>query len=194
MLTPGFDRATLLAMMCLPVLSHASLAAPAGGKSLAVRIAGIRAEAKRIEAAAKASPSGELRRMNKELPHWQFSGVFDSSTPVFLSAQFSEGQVVREEKYYLSTGKLILVKTEQWWDVDNARQEGEPATRQEFYIELDSTIRHVTEVDSVPPKRQISDTIRPASALAARSRAIVSILLESTADTAAAASLEKFPD
>jgi hypothetical protein len=153
----------------------------------------IQADAKRIDALADAPNSGNVSRLARELPHWQVSGLFDGSKPVFLSALFSEGQVEREEKYYLTGGKLIFVRTEKWWDVDDAKREPEPRTRQDFYVENDQIIRQVVNVASSPPESRTIDTTQPATRLIDRSRSIGQLLSGAIPD-AAIRSLDEFPE
>jgi hypothetical protein len=128
-----------------------------------------------------------------DLPHWRFSGFFQQSNPLFLSAFFSQGRLVRVETYYLLGGKLLLVKVEKWWDVDDPHRAPEPATREDFYIDADRMIRHVIEVASSPPAVRTSDTTRPAAVLVERSRSIAKILLGGIRDPTATSSLEVFP-
>src|SRR5437879_4317304 len=117
-------------------------------ESIGKRIKAIQVETKRIDAANEAQDTSQRRRLTKDLPHWQFSGLFEGSDPIFLDAMFTEGEVVRQESYYLAHGKLLLVKVETWWDVDDDRRAPEPTTKQGFYIDHDQTIRHTTTVEA----------------------------------------------
>lgn len=157
-------------------------------------LAAIRAEAKRIDAAVDSPGSSRLRPLQRDAPHWEFSGFFEKSAPVFLTARFSEGQVERQETYYLRGGKLLLVRVEKWWDVDVATKAPEPKTVRQFYIVDDRTIHSVVEVASSPPRSRRDDTSRPATALVERSGLIARLLLGATQDPAAVLSLDDFPD
>jgi hypothetical protein len=164
------------------------------GDSTAKRVEAIIVAAKQIDAATAPPGTANLRPITKELSHWEFSGWFDNSQPIFLSARFSEGQVVREETYYLRLGKLVLVRMEKWWDVDDSSHAPEPKTRQEFYIDNDQTIRVATDISSTPPSSRTNDTVRTAAALVERSRSITQILLGGRAEAGLARALEEFPD
>jgi hypothetical protein len=177
-----------------PGRSELTQASRGAGDSVRKLVQAIRAEAKRIDAANDAPETAERHKLAKDLPHWQFSGLFENSNPVFLGARFSEGQVVREESYYLLRGKPILVKVEKWWDVDDPKNAPEPTTRQDFYIENDRTIRHVIEVVSSPPVVRIDNSSGPTTALIERSRSIAQILLNSARDPAVTDSLQVFPE
>ena len=167
---------------------------PGALASIEKHVQAIRAEAKRIDAANEAPESAGRRQLATELPHWQFSGVFENSTPVFVNALFTEGQVVREESYYFLHGKLLLVKVEKWWDVDDESKEPEPKIHQDFYIDNDLTIRHVRKVASSPPVTRTDNKARPAAALVERSRSIAQILLTGTRDPGVTDSLKLFPE
>jgi hypothetical protein len=169
-------------------------AVPVPDGSPAARAEAIQMEAKRIQAAVSASGATEFRQAAKDMPHWQFSGSFENSKPVYLSALFSQGGLVRAETYYLLSGNRLLVKVETWWDVDDPRDAPEPKTEQDFYIENDRTIRRVIQVASLPPTSRTDDTPRSTAGLAARSRLIVQILLGGTQEATASQSLESFPD
>lgn len=163
------------------------------GRSTEKLVATIQLAAKRIDAAnAAAEAAGGT--LTRELPHWQFSGLFESSKPIFLSAVFSQGRLVREETYYLVGGKLSLVRVHRWWDVDDPKEAPEPATQQAFYIENDQTIRRVFDAAAGSPLGRSDDSTQPASTLAARSRSITQILLGGAEAAAAAEALELFPD
>jgi hypothetical protein len=164
------------------------------GVSIVNRVDAIRAEAKRIDASIETPTKAAFRRLRKDLTHWQFSGLLENTNPVFLSALFSEGQVVREETHYLNRGRLLFVRIETWWDVDDRSRAPEPRTRHDFYIDNDRTIRHVIQEESDPPTSKIDDTSRPATALVARSRLIAQILLGGDPEQAMANSLEVFAD
>ena len=184
----------LLFFGCTPPESERTRVPVAGGSSTAKRVDAIQVEARRIDAAVEVPEAAGLRRVRKDLQHWQFSGLLENSTPIFLNAIFTQGQVVREETYYLLHGKLLLVKAEKWWDVDDASHAPEPKSRQDFYIENDWTIRQIIEVSSSPPVSRTSDTTRPAAALVERTRLITQILLGGAERSAVAPSLEVFPD
>jgi hypothetical protein len=147
-----------------------------------------------LQAAIGATGATEYRHVAKDLPHWQFSGSFENSKPVYLSALFSQGGLVRAESYYLLDGKRLLVKVETWWDVDNPRDAPEPKTQQEFYVDNDRTIRHATQIASSPPTSHTDDTARPAAGLEERSRLIAQILMGGTQEATASSSLEPFPE
>lgn len=164
-----------------------------GGASVTQRVEVIEAGVKSIDALVDSPSSGKVSRRQKELPHWQVSGLFEGEEPIFLSALFSEGQVEREEKYYLTGRKLILVRTEKWWDVEDGKREPEPRTRQDFYIENAQTIRNVVNVASSPPESRTSDTAKPATRLIERSRSIGQLLSGGIPDAAMRA-LDEFPE
>jgi hypothetical protein len=158
------------------------------------QVQAILAEAKRIDTANDAPEAAGRRQLTKELPNWEFSGVLEGPTPVFLSARFTEGQVVREESYYLLHGELILARVEKYWDVEETQKSPEPATLQDFYINHDQTIRHVTRVKSSPPITRIDKATRPSGTLIERSRLIAQILLSTAPAKTASDSLNKFPE
>jgi hypothetical protein len=164
-----------------------------GTTSIDSRVAAIRAGADRIDDEAKsAEASGRL--LTKELPHWEFTGFLDQSTPRLLNARFTEGQVVREESYYHVGGTLRLVKVDQWWDVDDSTRAPEPPTRTYFYIENGRTIRSTHDVLSSSPITQSSDVDESAEGLANRSRSIGEILSSTARDASMAQALETFPE
>jgi len=148
------------------------------------RVEAIRVETQRIDAINDEPPSAPFRELARSLPHWEFSGRFHDSNPSFLTARFTEGQVVREESYYLHDAKLRLVRVETWWDVDDESQAPEPPTRQEYFVESDRIIRSVSEVSSSPPITRTDDSALPAASLVERSRSIVAILLGGAPDAA----------
>jgi hypothetical protein len=162
--------------------------------STASRVEAIQMEAKRMQAAIGAAGSTEFRQVEKDLPHWQFSGSFKNSKPVYLRALFSQGGLVRAETYYILNGNRLLVEVETWWDVDNPRDAPEPKTAQEFYLENDRTIRHVVQIASSPPASHTDDTARPAAGLEDRSRLIAQILMGAAQESTASRSLEPFPE
>jgi hypothetical protein len=164
------------------------------GGTVAREVESIRAEAKRIDAAAESPDTARLRHLRKETPHWRFSGVFENSKPILVSAVFSQGQVVREESHYLAGEKTILVKIVRWWDVEDAKQAPEPETRQSFYIRDGRTIRHVIETVSTPPKSRTDEVSRPSGPLSQRWRAIAQVLAGSGSVAAVTNALETFPE
>lgn len=162
--------------------------------SIEHRIRAIRAEAKLIDAANDASDNAERRHISVNLPHWQFSGLFNNSSPIFLSAILTEGQLVREESYYLHQDKPLLVKVKKWWDVDEESKAPEPAINQEFYIEDAETIRRVVTIESSPRTRRTIDSVEPARGLGERSRLISNILLGSSHDPSLTEALRPFSE
>ncbi len=179
---------------CAPSQDLRTQVRPNADVSIEKRVQAIRAEAKRIDAANDAPEAAGHRRLAVDLPHWQFSGLFENSTPIYVNALFTEGQVVREESYYVLHGRLLLVKVEKWWDVEDESKEPEPKTHQDFYIENDQTIRHVVKVGSSPKATRTDDKPRPAAALVERSRSIAQILLSGSHDAAVTDSLQQFPE
>ena len=163
-----------------------------GGPSIDKKIESIDAVARRLEGIEEA-PASQYRRLEWEAPKWQFLGLLENDNPIFLVATLMEGHVVREEKHYLDSGKLVLVKSEQWWDVDEPRRAPEPPTRQDFYIDGGRVIRAILAVDSEPPSKRIDDAGRDAAALIERSARIARILSEKTRDTSLLDSLRSFP-
>lgn len=179
---------------CSPRESRQTFVPAAAADTLATRVQAIQEEVKRIDTAIEAPPSAKLQRARKNLPHWEFSGTFDSSKPLQLSARFSQGEFVREETYYLRAGKLLFVRIERWWDVDGANRAPEPKAWRDFYIENNQTIRSVLEMASSPPVSQTNDAQRPAEHLVERSRLLAQVLLGGGQDAAIAEALELFPD
>jgi hypothetical protein len=184
----------LLITACSAPQSERKQVALPEAEPIAKRVDAIKAETKRIDAATEAPQTADLRRLNKELTHWEFSGTFESSKPIFLSARFTEGQVVREEAYYLLHDKLILARTVKWWDVEDASRAPEPKTEQEFYINNDQRIRRVINVGSPAPVSRTDDAGQPANTLVERSRVITQILLGNVQAAEAAHSLKDFPE
>lgn len=173
------SRAVVL-MLAITVYSaqterpHAPAVA-AQNSSVEKRVKKIQAEVKRIESATNSSNANVQRKM-KELPHWQFSGVFENSAPILLNALLTEGEVVREETYYLMQGKPVLVRVDKWWDVESPRQAQEPATREDFYCDNEQIVRRMRKVESRPAARRIDDTALSAAPLMERSRSILHVL------------------
>jgi hypothetical protein len=166
---------------------------PRVGSTVEARINAIQAAAERIDSIGGGAADAHIRQLTAEAPHWQFSGIFEASTPILLNALFTEGKLVREETYYLEDGQPRLLRLARWWDVDDDEQAPEPATSQDFYIDGDQIIRHVVNVATSPPVASTDDSTRSAAALAARCRVIAQILL-GTHDAALIGSLEMFPD
>jgi hypothetical protein len=165
---------------------------PGEPASIEKRVRAIRAEAKRIDAAVDAPEAPGRRRLAIEFPHWQLTGLFEDSTPIFVNALFTEGQAVREESYYFLHGKLLLVKVRKWWDVEDESKQPGPETHQDFYVDGDLTIRHVVKVASSRPVTRTGNKSRPAAALIERSRSLAQILVSGTRDAAVTDSLKLF--
>jgi hypothetical protein len=190
-----FEGVVLLLMVgCSPSQTERSPVPPGGHNSTAKRVDAIDLEATRIDSAIEAPETAELRRLRKDLSHWELYGTFQGEKTVYLSARFSEGQVIREERYYILHEKLALVRIEKWWDVDDPSHAPEPKTSQEFYVDNDQEIRHVMEVASSPPVSKTNDAVRPAAAWVERSHLIAQILLGGGKDANAAQALDAFPE
>jgi len=188
----GF-AALLILVGCSNAASQQALAFASG--SAQTRVKAIQAEAKRIDSAMQTPSKAGLRKLTRELPHWEFTGALEASQPVFVSARFSEGQAIREESYYLIRGNAALVKVETWWDVEDPRRAPEPRTIHEYYIDHGQTIWQITRIASSPARTLANDTIHPASALLARSRTIQQIIFHTgAADTDAVRTLDEFPE
>ncbi len=183
----------LLAVACHPTPNKQAQIPNRAGDSIEKRIKAIQVEAKRIDAANEVPDTIEHRQLTKDLPHWQLYGLLETSVPIFLDAMFTEGQVVRQESYYLAHGKLLLVKVVTWWDVDDPRKAPEPATEQDFYIDNDQTIRHTIKTESTRPVTRTDDTARAAAGLVDRSQMIAKILLGAR-DAPETDLLRRFPD
>jgi hypothetical protein len=161
-------------------------------RSTASRVDAIDVEVKRIDAATQSRESAGLRQLRKDLSHWELSGTFQGEKPVYLSARFSEGQLIREETYYMLHEKLAQVRIEKWWDVDDPSDAPEPKTSQRFYIDNDQEIRRVMEVAASPPVSKINDAVRPAAAWVERWHLIARIL--GGKDANAKQALDGFPE
>ena len=183
-----------LAVACSPDVSDRTQPKPRDGGAIESRILAIQAEVKRIDAAYEAPEAAGRRQLSKDLPDLQFYGLFEGSDPIFLSAVFSQSQVVRTETHYLLHGRPILIRVEKDWDVDDSSRAPEPPTQQDFYIDNDTTVRRVIQVTSSPPIARTDDTARPAASLVDRSRLITQVLLGNSQGTNAARSLEAFPE
>jgi hypothetical protein len=190
-----FEGVVLLLMVgCSPSRTERPPVPPGDNNSTAKRVDAIDVEAKRIDSAIEAPETAELRRLRKDLNHWELYGTFQGQKPVYLSARFSEGQVIREERYYMLNEKLALVRIEKWWDVDDPSRAPEPKASQEFYVDNDREIRHVMEVAASPPVSKTNDAVRPAAAWVERSHLIARILLGDGKDANAAQALDAFPE
>ena len=173
-----------VALISLEAPAQKGEAELADSSQVEAKIRSIQSEAKRIDAAVDAPATLGLSRITKQPPHWDLLGLFENSIPVFLSARFSEGQLVRDETYYLRRGQPILVKVEKWWDVDEPARAPEPPTRHEFYLDNDRILRHRIRVGSSPPATHLGDTGHSPDWLIRRSSAISQFLLGgSTAQT-----------
>jgi hypothetical protein len=162
-------------------------------RSTVSRVDTVIVEVKRIDAAMQSPESAGLRQLTKDLSHWELSGTFQGEKPVYLSARLSEGQSIREETYYVLHEKLILVRIEKWWDVDDPSRAPEPKTSQRFYIDNDQEIRRVMEVAASPPVSKTDDAVRPAGAWVERSHLIARIL-GGGKDGNAKQALDAFPE
>jgi hypothetical protein len=190
-----FEGVVLLLMLgCSPSQTGRSPVPRGDNTSAAKRVDAIDLEVKRIDSAIEAPETGELRRLRKDLSHWELYGMFQGEKTVYLSARFSEGQVIREERYYILHEKLALVGIEKWWDVDDPSRAPEPKTSQKFYVDNDQEIRRVMQVASSPPVSKTSDAVRPAAAWVERSHLIARILLFGGKDSNAAQALDAFPE
>ncbi|HEX7970517.1 MAG TPA: hypothetical protein VF502_20020 [Stellaceae bacterium] len=183
----------LLMIGCLAQAGQPAQAQIEDGGSVKKQVEAIQREAKRIDAANDGPQPAPWRRLTLELPHWELSGLFEESVPIFLYARFSEGQLVREETYYTRHGKLMLARVEKWWDVDDERNAPQPAIRQDFYIANDRTIKHVVAVGSSRPMTRQGDAVSAAATLAERSRTIAQALLAGIRNGSAMGGLEEFP-
>jgi hypothetical protein len=184
----------LLIVACTPGRSARIQTPLASDGDVQKRVQAIQLEAKRIDGANDASPTARLQRLTKDAPHWQFSGLFESSAPLLVNARFSEGQVVREEAYYFLRGCPILGRVEKWWDVDDPGEAPHPSTRQDFYIENERTICYVVEVASSPPVTRTDSSGQAASVLIERSRLIAKILFDGAKDSAMRDFLQKLSE
>ena len=157
---------------------------------MSAKVAAIQEEAKRIDGVVEGAQTAELRRASVELPHWEFSGTFERSLPVWLTARLSEGDRVREESYYLVQGKPILVRVESWWDVEDPAKAPGPPESHVLYLDDGYSIRHERSVNSKPPNVRTDDTRTSAGELLRRARSIAEIL--DTKDKKIADSLRTF--
>jgi hypothetical protein len=184
--TPWAELALILivALISFQAPAQTGKAQAADSSQVEAQVRSIRGEAERIDAAIDAPAAAGFSRITKQLPHWDLLGLFQNSVPVFLSARFLEGQLVRDETYYFHEGQPILVRVEKWWDIDEPARAPQPRTQQEFYLHNDQILRHRIRVGSTPPVTHLGNTDRSSDWLIRRSSAIAQILLGgSTAGT-----------
>jgi len=179
---------------CLGIAVEQAQVAKSDLKSTERQVRTILAEARRIDAANDAPDTSEQHHLSVDFPHWQFSGLFRDTHPLFLNAIFTEGQVVREESYYLLQDKPLLVKVSRWWDVDEGAKAPETAINQDFYLSDSQIIRRVIKIESSPAKRRTLDTGEPAAAFGERASLIVKILSADSHDAKMAQALQSFPE
>ena len=158
---------------------------------VAQKVQAILTEVKRIDTANESADLSPQSHRSVNYSHWQFTGLFDHDHPRFLNASFSEGNVVRQETYYLVDDKPLLVKVLKFWDVEDRKKAPEPPVRQEFYIDNGQTFRHVIRVES-DRKSQVSEVLQPAGDFKERADLISKILLTNSQDPQLAEPLESF--
>lgn len=143
--------------------------------STATQLATIDSEARAIDLAFD---QAEIARgsITREGAHWQLSGLLTGDAPRFVRAVFTEGHVVREERYYWASGKLVLVRTLRWWDVEEGQSAPEPPMRREFFLRGGRTILLRVAIDSTARPKAEELAPRPAAGLLERSQALARIL------------------
>ena len=193
---PGRMHPSTILIVVLALMPFSSPAQKETGspdpQQIESQIRAIRSEAKHIDASIDSPEQAGLTRVEKQLPNWELSGLFEKSAPVYLTARLSEGEVVREETYYFRQGQPILVKVEKWWDVEDEAKAPEPPTRHEFYIQNDRLLRVSIRVNSKPPVTRLGDASGSPKLLIQRS-ATVAQILEGKAAGQAIESLRDFP-
>ena len=154
----------------------------------------IRDQAGKVDQLFDAPEPPGFHHLEKQSSRWQFTGLLDKDSPVYLSAEFSEGDLVRRESYYLVDGQLILVDVDRWWDVDNPRKAPEPRKYQQIYVNQGQSVCTIWRTDSKPPVVRSDSIARPSGKFSERYRLIASILTSESKDRTRARPLQEFPE
>jgi hypothetical protein len=184
----------LLVLLEGAALGQGSPHAAVTDRTLDRQIQAIKEKVKTIDEAVEAPPGGDRMHRNRSLGAYQFTGVFEGSVPIFLTALFSQNQEVRMETYYLVNNEAVLARVEDWWDVDDPHDAPDPPKRRDFYIQNNQIIRRVVKVGSARPAIQSEDTHPPSARLAERAHSIATILSSDSKNPPVADALKDFPD
>jgi hypothetical protein len=184
----------LLVLLEGAAIGQGSAQGSATDRTLDRQIQAIKVKVKTIDEAVEAPPTADRLHRNRAMGGYQFTGVFQGSVPIFLTALITQNQAVRMETYYLVNNEAVLARVEDWWDVDDPHDAPDPPKRRDFYIQDNQIIRRVVKVGSERPAVQSHDNHPPSARLAERARFIASILSSDSENPPIADALKDFPD